>query len=39
MGKIDPKVDEAIQTLNMGDGPTRRKLLKGTGWSARRAPR
>src|SRR6516164_4627382 len=31
MGKIDPKVDEAIQTLNMGDGPTRRKLLKGTG--------
>jgi simple sugar transport system substrate-binding protein len=31
MGKIDPKVDEAIQTLNMKDGPTRRRLLKGTG--------
>jgi len=29
--KIDPKVDEAIQTLNMGDGPTRRRLLQGTG--------
>ena len=29
--KFDPKVDEAIQTLNMKDGPTRRKLLTGTG--------
>ena len=31
MRKIDPKVDEAIQTLNMKDGPTRRKLLGGAG--------
>jgi simple sugar transport system substrate-binding protein len=31
MGKVDPKVDEAIQTLNMKDGPSRRKLLAGTG--------
>jgi simple sugar transport system substrate-binding protein len=31
MGKIDPKVDEAIQTLNMKDGPSRRRLLQGTG--------
>jgi simple sugar transport system substrate-binding protein len=31
MKKVDPKVDEAIQTLNMGDSPTRRKLLAGTG--------
>ena len=31
MGKVDPKVDEAIETLNMKDGPTRRKLLAGTG--------
>ncbi len=31
MKKIDPKVDEAIQTLNMKDGPTRRRLLSGTG--------
>jgi simple sugar transport system substrate-binding protein len=31
MREIDPKVDEAIQTLNMKDGPTRRKLLTGTG--------
>jgi simple sugar transport system substrate-binding protein len=31
MGKVDPKVDEAIQTLNMKDGPTRRRLLQGTG--------
>jgi simple sugar transport system substrate-binding protein len=31
MERIDPKVDEAIQTLNMKDGPTRRRLLKGTG--------
>jgi len=28
MGKIDPKVDEAIQTLNMKDGPTRRISLR-----------
>ena len=31
MRKIDPKVDEAIQTLNMRDGVTRRRLLEGTG--------
>lgn len=31
MGEVDPKVDEAIQTLNMKDGPTRRRLLAGTG--------
>ena len=31
MKKIDPKVDEAIQTLNMKDGPSRRRLLAGTG--------
>jgi simple sugar transport system substrate-binding protein len=31
MRKVDPKVDEAIETLNMKDGPTRRKLLTGTG--------
>jgi simple sugar transport system substrate-binding protein len=31
MGNIDPKVDEAIQTLNMKDGPSRRRLLQGTG--------
>lgn len=31
MGKIDPKVDEAIQTLNMKDGPSRRRLLSGAG--------
>ena len=31
MRKIDPKVDEAIQTLNMKDGPSRRKLLSGVG--------
>jgi simple sugar transport system substrate-binding protein len=31
MKKIDPKVDEAIQTLNIKDGPTRRRLLSGTG--------
>lgn len=31
MRKIDPKVDEAIQTLNIKDGPTRRKLLGGAG--------
>ena len=31
MRKVDPKVDEAIQTLNMKDGPSRRRLLGGTG--------
>src|SRR5690348_1160418 len=31
MRKVDPKVDEAIQTLNMKDGPSRRRLLAGTG--------
>jgi simple sugar transport system substrate-binding protein len=31
MDKVDPKVDEAIQTLNMKDGLSRRRLLKGTG--------
>jgi simple sugar transport system substrate-binding protein len=31
MKKIDPQVDEAIQKLNMKDGPSRRKLLAGTG--------
>ncbi len=31
MKEVDPKVDEAIETLNMKDGPTRRKLLTGTG--------
>jgi simple sugar transport system substrate-binding protein len=31
MKNVDPKVDEAIQTLNMKDGPTRRRLLQGTG--------
>jgi simple sugar transport system substrate-binding protein len=28
---IDPKVDETIETLNMKDGPTRRRLLSGAG--------
>jgi simple sugar transport system substrate-binding protein len=28
---IDPKVDEAIETLDMRDGPTRRRLLSGAG--------
>jgi simple sugar transport system substrate-binding protein len=31
MRNIDPKVDEAIETLNMKDGLTRRRLLEGTG--------
>ena len=31
MDNVHPKVDEAIETLNMKDGPTRRKLIKGTG--------
>ena len=29
MSKVDPVVEEAIESLNMKDGPTRRKLLKG----------
>jgi simple sugar transport system substrate-binding protein len=29
--KIDPQVDEAIETLNMRDGVTRRRLIEGTG--------
>ena len=31
MDNVHPKVEEAIDTLNMQDGPTRRRLLKGTG--------
>ncbi len=31
MRDVDPKVDQAIETLNMKDGPTRRRLLRGTG--------
>ena len=31
MRDIDPKVDEAIETLNIKDSPTRRRLLAGTG--------
>jgi simple sugar transport system substrate-binding protein len=31
MREVDPKVDEAIETLNMKDGPTRRTLLSGVG--------
>src|SRR5215469_1491373 len=31
MRDVDPKVEEAIETLNMKDGPSRRKLLTGTG--------
>ncbi len=29
--KIDPVVDEAVETLNMKDGPSRRRLLEGAG--------
>jgi simple sugar transport system substrate-binding protein len=29
--KIDPKVDEAVESLNMKDGPSRRRLLEGAG--------
>jgi simple sugar transport system substrate-binding protein len=29
--KVDPVVDEAIETLNMKDGPTRRRLIEGAG--------
>jgi simple sugar transport system substrate-binding protein len=31
MKKVNPKVDEAIETLNMRDSPTRRRLLSGAG--------
>ncbi len=31
MRKVNPKVEEAVETLNMKDGPTRRRLLAGTG--------
>jgi simple sugar transport system substrate-binding protein len=31
MKEVDPKVDEAIETLNMRDSPTRRRLLSGVG--------
>ena len=31
MKKIDPTVNEAIQTLNMKDGPSRRRLLSSAG--------
>ena len=31
MRNVHPKVEEAIDTLNMKDSPTRRRLLKGTG--------
>ena len=31
MRKVDPKVEEAIETLNITDGPPRRTLLTGTG--------
>jgi simple sugar transport system substrate-binding protein len=29
--KVDPVVGEAIETLNMKDGPTRRRLIEGAG--------
>jgi simple sugar transport system substrate-binding protein len=29
--KIDPVVDETVETLNMKDGPSRRRLLEGAG--------
>src|SRR5580692_4662619 len=29
--RVDPKVDEAIETLNMRDSPTRRRLIAGAG--------
>lgn len=31
MGKVAPKVEEAIETLNMRDSPTRRRLIGGAG--------
>ena len=33
--KVDPKVDEAIETLNLRDSPTRRRLLAGAGLVSR----
>src|SRR6201985_2015730 len=36
--KIDPVVDEAIETLNMKDGPARRRLLEGAARSRAPAP-
>src|ERR1022692_4273447 len=36
--RIDPKVDEAIETLNMRDGVTRRRLIEGTGLVSASAP-
>ena len=36
---IDPKVDEAIETLNMKDGPTRRRCSAAPGSSAPRRRR
>ena len=29
--RVDPKVDEAIETLNLRDSPTRRRLIAGAG--------
>jgi simple sugar transport system substrate-binding protein len=29
--KVDPVIDEAVETLNMKDGPSRRRLLEGAG--------
>jgi simple sugar transport system substrate-binding protein len=31
MRKVEPRVEEAIETLNMKDGPSRRTLLSGAG--------
>jgi simple sugar transport system substrate-binding protein len=31
MRKVDPVVEEAVESLNMKDGPARRKLLQGAG--------
>jgi simple sugar transport system substrate-binding protein len=31
MSEVDPKVEEAVETLNMKDGPSRRRLLAGSG--------
>jgi len=31
MVRVDPKVDEAVETLNLRDSPTRRRLLSGVG--------
>src|SRR5580704_13675424 len=29
--KVDPVVDEAVESLNMKDGPSRRRLIEGAG--------